>query len=444
MMKNAFSATHKLSTFLKEDIWSLDVKELPTIKAFFVKFLKLLLLSWNGFGVDRCRLRAAALTLYTLLSIVPVIAMLFGIAKGFGLEEMLRKVLLEQLRDQQAIALKLIDFSQSLLANTQGEVVAGIGIAFLFWSVMSAIGEIEKSFNYIWKVEADRTFGRKISDYLSLMLLAPLLLITSSSITVYVQSHLSGLAQGGSFLHYGSSLLLRLFGYVSLLIVWLVFSVTFIFMPNTKVSFKSGILAGILSGTVFQLAQWAYLRLQIGVSSYNAIYGSFAALPLFIIWLQIGWQILLYGAEFAFYHQNFEEYRHKNQSASLSFAQKKIAALRIAQLIVHRFAAAETPLNAEQIAQTLHLPILTVQQIIADLRQAYILAPVQTDAAGRPAYLPARDIGLLNVSTIIEALENSGSSALPADDSFERIKEVSTQFNDVIKKSPENRLLKDI
>lgn len=442
-MKNALSALHKFSTFIKEDIWSLEVKKLPAAKAFFVKFLKLLALSWQGFGVDRCRLRAAALTLYTLLSIVPVIAMLFGIAKGFGLEEMLRKVLLEQLRDQQAIALKLIDFSQALLANTQGEVVAGIGIAFLFWSVMSAIGEIETSFNYIWKIETDRMLGRKISDYLSLMLLAPILLIMSSSITVYVQSHLSGIAEEGSLLQYGSSLLLRLFGYVSLLIVWLVFSVTFIFMPNTKVSLRSGILAGILSGTVFQLAQWAYLRLQIGVSSYNAIYGSFAALPLFIIWLQIGWQILLFGAEFAFYHQHFENYRHKDQSASLSFALKKIAALRIAHLLVQRFAAAETPLNAEQIAQTLHLPMVPVQNILADLRHANIVAPVQNDAGGEPAYLPARDIGLLHITTIIEALENSGST-LPADGSLERFKEINARFNDAIKNSPENRLLKDI
>jgi membrane protein len=382
--------------------------------------------------------------LYTLLSIVPVIAMLFGIAKGFGMESLLQQILLEQFRDQRDVALRLIDFAQALLAKTQGEVVAGFGIALLFWSVMSVIGEIEKSFNHIWKIAAGRTLARKISDYLSLMLLAPVLLIASSSIAVYMQSRITGLVTAADLPEYGSSLLLSLFGYLPLLIVWLVFSITFVFMPNTKVAIRSGILAGIVTGTVYQLAQWAYLRLQIGVSSYNAIYGSFAALPLFIVWLQTGWLILLFGAELAFYHQHFEEYGAQDELPNCSFALKKILALRIMHLLVQQFAAAEPPLSADEIAQTLRLPVAAVNTIVADLLGAHILSEVQTEQAETAAYQPARDIGLLRVATIIEAMENSGNNALPETGELVRFKEITARFGATFKNSPENLLLKDM
>jgi membrane protein len=444
-MNAGASAMDRLRAFLKDGIWRLKTEDLPAAKVFVIKTVKLLLLSWRGFHVDICPLRASALTLYTLLSIVPVFAMLFGIAKGFGMENLLRDRLLEQFRDQQAVALKLIDFAQSLLAKTQGGLVAGIGIAVLFWSVMSVIGEIEKSFNHIWKIGHDRPLGRKVSDYLSLMLLAPVLLIVSSSISVYVQSRITGLVAAVALPTCGSDLVLQVFGYLPLIIVWLLFTVTLIFMPNTKVAYKSGVFAGVIAGTAYQLTQWTYIRLMIGVSNYNAVYGSFAALPLFIVWLQIGWLILLFGAEMAFYHQHFESYSLKNEISAGSFALKKIAALRIVHLLVHKFAAAEPPLNADEIAQTLHLPAEMVHTIITELLDTRILAEVQSDAEKHRAYQPARDIGLLRVATIIEALENySAASLQPESDDIGRFNEIAEQFGETIKNSPANFLLKDI
>ncbi|MGR8932766.1 MAG: YihY/virulence factor BrkB family protein [Gammaproteobacteria bacterium] len=401
-------------------------------------------MSWRSFDADLCRLRASALTLYTLLSIVPVFAMLFGVAKGFGMERVLQERLLEQLPERQEIAFKLIDFAKALLAKTQGEVVAGIGIAVLFWSVLSLIGEIEKSFNSIWKVPAGRTFGRKISDYLSVMLLAPLLLIISSSLAVYAQSRLAGLASAVNLPQSGTVLLVSIFNYLPLAIVWLLFSFTFIFLPNTKVDYKSGIIAGILTGTAYQLTQWTYLRLQIGVSNYNAIYGSFAALPLFIVWLQVGWLIVLFGAELAFYHQHFESYRSRDDLKPMSFSLQKLAALRITHLLIQRFAAAETPLTAEQIARTLHLPLLAVRAITDALHSMHILARVQSNSGETTAYQPGRDIGQLRIVTIIDALENYGDNVLPENGSLERFKHIAAQLDETVSNSPENRLLKDV
>lgn len=443
-MKNQTSPQNRLKAFCHNVIGPFDTRQSPSAKTRAIKFAKLLLLSWRGFFADLCPLRASALTLYSLLSIVPVFAMLFGIAKGFGLERLLQERLLEQFRDQHDVTVLIIGFAQTLLAKTQGDVIAGIGIVLLFWSVMSVIGEIETSFNHIWKIATSRTFSRKISDYMSLMLLAPMLLIVSGSIAVIMQSHIGGFMAAMHAPEYGTQLLLAALGYLPLLIVWLVFSVTFIFMPNTKVEFTSGILAGVLTGTAYQLVQWAYLRLQIGVSSYNAIYGSLAALPLFIVWLQIGWLILLFGAELAFYHQHFESYRNKDVSMSPNFAFIKIAALRIAHLLVHRFAAAEPPLTAEQITQILHLPLLTVQEIVAELHKAHILAAVQSAPDGTPAYQPARDIALLRIATVIEALENNGGKTLMESGAHDCFSEISGRFSEMIRNSPENRLLKDI
>src|SRR5664279_2577446 len=170
-------------SFVKEDIWLLHEQRLPLFKATIIKSLKIVILSVQGFSRDLCPLRASALTLYSILSIVPVIAMLFGIAKGFGFEKMLEQRLLEQAPDQDAMVLQLISFAQNMLDSTKGGVVAGIGIVVLFWTIINVIGNIEESFNYIWKIGKGRSISRKFSDYLSLMLLAPVVIIASSSIT---------------------------------------------------------------------------------------------------------------------------------------------------------------------------------------------------------------------------------------------------------------------
>ena len=181
----------KITQFLQEDIWSTPLRDLTFGRAWLIRWLKVMILSVRGFGEDKCRLHASALSLFTLLSIVPVVAMAFGIAKGFGFEEMLERQILEQLPEQEAVLQQVVGFAKSMLANTKGGVVAGIGIAVLFWSVIKVIGYIEESFNHIWRVKKARTMARKLSDYLSLMLIGPILMLVSGSATVFVSGHLS-------------------------------------------------------------------------------------------------------------------------------------------------------------------------------------------------------------------------------------------------------------
>ncbi len=431
-------------TYFKEDIWYTNSKNLTYFQYVALKYVKILLLAADAFVRDFCILRASALTLYTMLSIVPIIAMLFGVSKGFGYQKILEQYLLEQIPEQETMMLQLIGFAEKLLDNTKGGIVAGIGIIVLFWTVIKVISNIEEAFNWIWKVEKGRPVGKKVGDYLSLMLLAPLLLITSSSITVFVTTQITGLIQAIDVPDFGTALVLYLLNFSPMVIMWLLFSFVFIFMPNTKVQWQSGILAGVITGTIYTLVQWGYLKLQIGVSSYNAIYGSFAALPLFIVWLQIAWVIVLFGSEISFFHQNFESYRHHDKYSHISFAMKKILALQILHLIVKQFAAAEKPLTAVDISGQTALPVSVVLQIISFMIESGLIVELKAGESEDAGYQPALDPNRLTIASVIEALENCGSNKMPDVVGIEPFVQAIGAFHNKIEADADNRLIKEI
>jgi len=298
----------KIKHFLTTDIWRLRLKNYPHPKSFLITQLRIIVLAVRGFIEDKCKFRASALTLFSLLSIVPIIAVMFAISKGFGLEKRIESVLLQRMQAQEQVAQKIIEFANSLLENTSGGLIAGIGVAFLFWAVIKVLSNIEHAFNDIWGVKNPRTLARKFSDYLSMILLCPFLLIIASSVTVAINTRTQAILQQFPAFSYVGPLVLLLLKLLPFLTIWALFAFIFIFIPNTKVKFTSAFLAGIVAGTIFQIAQWLYISFQIGAAKYSAIYGSFAALPLFVIWVQISWLIVLFGAELAFAHQNVDTY----------------------------------------------------------------------------------------------------------------------------------------
>lgn len=416
--------TLSITHFIKEDIWTITDKNLSSIQLLGIKILKILVLSVQGFNRDLCQLRASALTLYTLLSIVPVIALLFGIAKGFGFQKNLKQQLLEQASDQDTMMLQLIEFSENMLSNTQGGVVAGIGIVVLLFTVMKVIGNIEESFNHIWKIKKNRPVARKLSDYLSLMMSAPVLLIISSSMTVFIKTKITWLIDVIHLPAFGTEIVLYVLSFSPLLIMTLLFSFVFMFMPNHKISLKAGIVAGVITAVLYQIVQSAYLSLQIGVSSYNAIYGSFAALPLFLIWLQLVWVVVLFGCEISFYIQNFASYRHNKKFSNLSFALQKNIALQVCHLIVMRFAKAEKAYNAEQIADEIQLPISILHKTLAVLMNCDLIVELNVVDDEEVIYQPAIDINQMTVSSVINALESYGRDDVPDMKEYEKFSQL--------------------
>jgi membrane protein len=436
----------KIVHFIVTDIWRIHSKNLSRTKSLFIKCLRIVILALRGFYEDKCSLRASALTFYSLLSIVPVVALAFGIAKGFGFQRVLQEQLLESFPAHKEIMLQVIDFAQSLLENTEGGLVAGIGVVILFWSAIKVLGNIEYSFNDIWGVTQSRSWGRKFTDYLAVMLIGPLLLIISSSITVFITTQMLFITEKFVLLGAVSSIIFLLLKFMPYCIAWILFSFIYIFMPNLKVKFTSGLLAGIVAGTFYEVSQWAYITFQVGVANYNAIYGGFAALPLFLVWLQVSWLIVLFGAEISFSHHNVDLYEFEPDCRRVSLSLKKLLALQVTHFLVKNFSQGKTPFTASSIAYALEIPIRVVRQILLELVEGRIVSEVNTQEYKETAFQPARDGETLTIKYVIDALEHRGVNNIPAAQTqeFKALSESLQTFDEIIVKSSANKLLKDI
>ncbi len=437
---------NKIVNFLNKDIWRIRLKDMPRKRSFFIRTLRIVLLSLRGFNEDKCSLRASALTFYSLLSIVPVFAMIFGIAKGFGMDKMLEQHIMDRITVQNEIITNIINFSHSLLENTKGGVIAGIGVALLFWTVIKVLGNIERSFNDIWGIKGMRSLMRRFADYLSVMLICPILLILASSVTVFINTQAKMITQKIALLGAFAPFINFVLDFLPYTIIWVVFTFIYIFIPNTKVNFKSAILAGIVAGTAYQLMQWGYVYFQVGVAKYNAIYGSFAALPLFLVWLQLSWRIVLLGAEISFAHQNVDTYEFEPDCLNVSHSFKNLLTLRIVNLLSKNFAKGKKALTAHEISHVLGIPIRLVRDIAYELTQSGIFVAVQESTGRVPTYQPAVDINLLSIKYVIDKLEGRGSDSIPVvgTEELERIRDSLQSFNRILEKSQENLLLKDI
>lgn len=436
----------KFIQFFKTDVWRIRANKLSRVKSFWIKQLRIILLAIRGFNEDKCQLRASALTFYSLLSFVPIMAMAFGVAKGFGFEKVLEKQLYEKLPGQEEAVGRIVSFAISYLENTKGGVIAGIGIAFLLLMVINILSNIESSFNDIWGIKKARSIGRKFSDYLSIMLICPILLIMSSSITVLIKSQVTLVIQKIAILDVLNPIIFKLFSLLPYCFIWILFTFIYIFMPNTKVNFKSGLTGGVIAGTIYQIVQWAYITFQIGVSKVGAIYGSFAALPLFLFWLQISWLIVLFGAEISFAEQNVETYEFEPDCLEVSYSFKRLLALRIAHLCGKNFSDSVKPWTASQISHYLETPIRLVHQILFELTESGILSEVKLNNANTVAYQPARDINKLTIKDIINILDRRGNDNIPVAESEEmdKLSKSLDEFNKTVEKLPSNLLLKDI
>jgi len=431
---------------LDADLWRIRRKDLPPQKSFWLRQLRIVVLSLRNFNSNKCVLHASALTFYTILSIVPLLAMAFGIAKGFGLAELLEKVIREQLQGQDEAVKRIIEFSNNLLANARGGVVAGIGVALLIWTIVKVLGSIESSFNDIWGIKEARSLWRKFGDYLAFMLIAPIVLIMASSMTVLVTGKIQALVQRLELWGWVGSLAFYLLRIIPFSLLWGLFTFTYVFMPNTKVNVASGLIGGIVAGTLYQIVQWIYIRFQIGVAGYGAIYGSFAALPLFLVWMQLSWLIVLLGAEISFAHQHVDTYEFEPDCLRVSPGFKTLLTLLVTHHCVKRFDRAETPQTADDIAQALDTPIRLIHQILHELVEARVLSEVKRKENRIVAYQPARNIEEMTVESVLRQLNAHGVEDIPVALSPQRQKlaEILKALQESEAHSQANLKLKDL
>ncbi len=444
-MPDAQTTTRKIIHFLTNDIWRVENDDLTKPKAIFLKPLRILLITIKGYIRDNCALRASALTFYSLLSVVPVVAMAFGIAKGFGLDQGLEKQLYLRFAGHEEVLAKIIDFARSLLENTKGGLIAGIGVVVLFWSSIKVLSHIEGTLNHIWKV-SPRSFVRKFADYIAIMIFSPLLVIVSSSANVFITTQVKAITGKMALLQAASPFIFMMLKLLPFGLIWLLFIMIYMVMPNTRVRFKSAFLAGIICGSIYQISQEIYISAQLLVSNHNAIYGSFAALPLFLIWLQLSWMIVLLGAEIAYAHQHAD--RHTiaidYQNTSTDFRRRQ--ALHILRLIINRFKEGLAPPTAPQISESLKLPFILVAQMIDQLRKSGLVSALEVKKSDGPAYQPARDIHSITVASALEALDKQGriDPAAENDPEFVNLSQAVEEIRGEMNRSSANRLVKDL
>jgi membrane protein len=436
----------KIVHFLTVDIWRIQQRDFSRAKWFLIRQLRFLIVAVRGLAEDKIQLRASALTFNTLLAIVPLAAVIFGIAKGFGFEKALEQYLIENLQMHAEVITRVIEFSRSLLENAKGGVIAGIGFLLLFWAIIRVLANIERSFNDIWGLGRSRTLLRKISDYLAFMLICPFLLVMSSTMTVAISAQVRLIISKVALLGVFSPAIALGLKLIPLIILWILFTFIYIFMPNTRVKLRFAAVAGFITAVLFQIFQLAYINSQIWIAKYNAIYGSFAALPLFLIWLQISWLIVLLGAELSFAGQNVEMYKFEQQYQKVSYSFKRLLTLRIAHVLVQNFSRAQEPWGETRIAHALEIPVRLAREILHDLRAAGVVSQVTLDDERMVAYQPARNPEEITVQYVLDALEKRGIDDIPVAESkgLKRLAACLKDFHDLIAQSPSNKRLQDI
>jgi len=349
---------------------------------------------------------AAALTYSTILAIVPIMAVVFAVARGFGYSKYIETWFRDMLTSQPQAAEIIIGFVNSYLVHTKSGIILGLGLVFMLWTVLMLVSNIEKTFNDIWQVKKPRSLFRTFTDYIAMLFLVPIIIVVMAGISIFMATIADNLDQYvviSSVAHF----LIDLSPYILLSGA---FFALYVFMPNTKVHLRSAILPAILAGTAMQWLQFFYIHSQIWVSSYNAIYGSFAALPLFMLWVQFSWIICLVGAELTYTMQNLEESAFMSDAKSMSHRYRMMLSALLLSLICKRFAEGRKPYTALELKLETNIPIRVTSELLYDMTQAHlILETYTTDEKGDdPVYLPAESLDNLSVGTMIDRLESQG------------------------------------
>ncbi len=394
----------KTIDFFKYGIWK-DFSRKPRHTRFAVATLRMLILAIERFTTKRIIDSAAALTYSTLLAIVPILAVVFAIARGFGFNKYIEEWFRGVLSSQPQAADTIVGFVNSYLIHTQSGIILGIGLVFMLWTVTILIRNIELAFNRIWQVKKPRSFFRTVTDYMGMFILAPIIIVVTSGVSIFVVSFANE-TEGFELL---APMVRRLWDLTPYVLMSAVFIALYVFMPNTKVKLCCAIGPGILAGVAMQGLQLFYIHSQIWVSSYNAIYGSFAALPLFMLWVQISWNICLFGAELCYTSQNMEESAFRTETYEISPRYRLIMSMMLMSHICRRFEKGEKPYTALELKLKTNIPIRVAQELLYELTNMHMVSEVTSDEKGEESvYQPAEDLARLSVGLLIERYESAG------------------------------------
>lgn len=398
MVDRAMAAWYYVSQGVWEDkqqSWKIDV-------------IKTLNLSARSFLNSDLQNKACALTYRMILAIVPALALLFAIARGFGFQNLLQTQLFKSFPAQQRVLETALGYVDSYLAQASEGIFVGVGIIFLLWTLISLLGYVESAFNAVWNIKDDRSMWRKLTDYTAICLVIPVLMICSSGISIFMSTTIPKTLP---FL-VKTPIISYMLDLASVVFCWLAFTGAYMLIPNTKVKFLNALIAGVLAGTGFLVLQWIFVSGQMYVSTYNAIYGSFSFLPLLLIWLQLVWLITLTGAVVCYSSQNIFRFSFEKQINTMSADYGRRVLLGVLAAIVQRFEKGEPPLNVNDLSKEYLLPPRLVDEIVNELITTGFITRVSNEEIPlqeRPLQ-PTREMSGERVSEVLLQLSTFGSN----------------------------------
>jgi len=432
----------KLNDFFARGLWEIDTNALGKFKSFLVMSLRMLNVAFHEFTEGQLTLRAMSLVYTVLLAIVPVLAISFSVLKAFGVHNQVEPYLHEFLAPLGSKADEIISRIMGFVENMKAGVLGSLGLAMLIYTVVSVIQKIEKTFNYIWRVKRSRTLMRQFSDYISIILIGPVLMFTAVGLTASAMS--SSVMKYVSSVEPFGTLLYHVFEILPYLMVCGVFTFFYFFIPNTKVKFTSALFGGVFAGVLWEVAGWGFASFVVTSAKYAAIYSGFAILILFMIWLYLSWLILLVGSQISFYHQYPQFLSVNKEMLSLSSRLREKIAFIIMYFIGYNFVNNQKPWTLNTLVEHMNLPVDVVHEVIILLEKKELLLETGDDP---PAFIPARDIDTITEKEIFNAVRAVDPEVLAVEQriiSVDAVEDVMKRLDSAFRDAMGERTLRDI
>lgn len=397
-LSNLVQSLRSIAVFCWSGVWRSQKN------TFGIRVLKTVNLSVRAFFNTDLQQKAQALTYVTVLALVPALALMLAVARGFGMGTLLTEEIYKAFPSQRHSISTALNFVDSYLGEASQGVFVGVGIVVLLWTVISLLSNIEDTFNHIWGISRNRSLWRKITDYTAICILIPIMMICSSGISIFVSTSL----QSVDGLEILTPFVSRLFDTLPFVLSCAAFILAFQLFPNTRVKLKYSAISGVLCGISFQILQFLFVSGQVYVSKYNAIYGSFAFLPLLLIWLQLSWLILLFGCQLTFAAQNIFHYYFLDDISGVSPRNMRHLAMVVMTVIVQRASRRLTPLSGSDIARLYNLPVRPVSRIVDRLLKAGLIYKVELEGSDATGLTPNVDTSEFTVADFARSWDRQG------------------------------------
>jgi membrane protein len=410
----ARSVARRVPGFLRHELWDFE-PEPRTKQARLLWLLRFAVIVAQGFVRDQLLLRASALAYFSAVSLLPLLAVIVAIGAAFGAGDEFAAIAVARLTavlTEQVQGISSPDaFRDQLLGYVRGADFGGLGTLgalALFALTVLALGNIERALNQIWGVREARALPRRFADYLAVLIVAPLSLGAALSLAAAFESQ--ALVQWSLQFPWMRSLHEHGLAFFPTLVLAAGFAFVNGFLPNTRVRLGAALIAGLATAFAIEAAQGLFVRFGIGVARSNALFGSFAALPVLFAWIYVFWAIVLFGAELGFAYQNLRQYREEVRGREPSPAERESLAIALLLEIARAFRSGRGALRDEGLAEALAIPVRSARALLSDLSRAGLIAP--RGGSGEPAgdYLLARPAESISVADVLRALRGERSA----------------------------------